>query len=287
MTYTIKILLIIITAAPFAFLQAQNQIEEKKAELELLRKEISQLENDIAEKSEKEKESFEILENYNKQAHLLNKIILKLIKKEAAQKKGIKNLRTEIKSIESEIKILMDNYAKYVVALYKKGPYNELESIVNAESVRQALVRIQYLQKFSERRKIDLEQYYSKKQELMAARVKLESEQKRLENLVADKEVEEKQLKSKLGERKQILASIKKDREVLRKDLSAKVKSHEQIKSLVAKLVAEEEKKKRELEIQRQKGQPCPAPIYGSSLIGAGLPRSTPDGRSGLKAFSG
>jgi septal ring factor EnvC (AmiA/AmiB activator) len=252
MTYTIKILLIIVTVAPIAFLQEQNQIEEKKAELQLLRNEISQLEEDISQKSAKEKESFEILENYNKQAHLLNKLILKLIRQEAAQKKEIKILRTEIKSIESDIKILMDNYAKYVVALYKKGPYNELESIVNAESVRQALVRIQYLQKFSERRKIDLEQFYDKKQELIVTRAKIESEQKRLEKLVAEKEVEEKQLKSKLGERKRILASIKKDQEVLKKNLSVKVESQKQIESLVAKLVAEVERKKREKELQKQ-----------------------------------
>lgn len=253
MTHTIKILLIIITAAPFAFLLAQSQIEEKKAELESLRKEISQLEEDISQKSAKEKESFEILENYNKQAHLLNKLILKLIKQEAAQKKEINNLRAEIKSIEIEIKILMDNYAKYVVALYKKGPYKELESIFNAESVRQALVRIQYLQKFSDRRKIDLEKFYSKKQELIATRAKLESEQKRLEKLVAEKEGEEKQLNNKLNERKRILVSIKKDKEVLRKNLSAKVEAHEQIKSLVANLVAEEERKQREKQLERQK----------------------------------
>jgi septal ring factor EnvC (AmiA/AmiB activator) len=252
MTYTIKILLIIVTVAPIAFLQEQNQIEEKKAELQLLRNEISQLEENISLKSAKEKESFEILENYNKQAHLLNKLILKLIRQEAAQKKEIKILRTEIKSIESDIRILMNNYAKYVVALYKKGPYNELESIVNAESVRQALVRIQYLQKFSERRKIDLEQFYNKKQELIVARAKIESEQRRLEKLVAEKEADELQLKIKLSERKQILASIKKDKEVLRTNLSVKVESQKQIESLVAKLVAEVERKKREKELQKQ-----------------------------------
>lgn len=253
MTYTLKILLIIITVTSLTFPQEQNRLDEKKAELLLLRNEISQLEEDLSQKSAREKESFEILENYTKQAHLLNKIIIKLIKQETKQQNEINTLRTEIKSIEGEIKILMDNYAKYVVALYKKGSYNELESIVNAESVRQALVRIQYLQKFSERRKIDLEQFYSKKQELILSRAKLETEQRKLEKLVADKEADEQQLKKKLGERKQILASIKKDREVIRKNLAAKLTSHDRIKSLVAKLVAEEERKIREKEIRNQK----------------------------------
>jgi len=238
MSYTFKILLIIITVTSNVFPQEKNQLDEKKAELLFLRNEISQLEEDISQKSEKEKESFEILENYNKQAHLLNKLIIKFIKQETAKKKAIKSLRTKIKSIESEIKLLMDNYAKYVVALYKKGSYNELESIVNAESVRQALVRIQYLQKFSERRKLDLDQFYIKKQNLITSRAKLELEQRRLEKLVAEKEADKLQLKVKLGERKKILASIKKDREVIRKNLSAKLSSHDQIRSLVAKLVA-------------------------------------------------
>jgi len=253
MTYIFKIFLIFIAITPFAFLQEQNQLEVKKAELLLLRNEISQLEEDLSQKSAKEKESFEILENYNKQAHLLNKIIVKLIKQERAQEKDINILRAEIKSIESDIKILMNNYAKYVVALYKKGQYNELESIYNAESVRQALVRIQYLQKFSERRKIDLEQFYDKKQELNTARAKLETEQIRLEKLVAEKETDEQQLKSKLGNRKQILASLKKDQEAIQKNLSAKIESHDQIKSLVAMLVAEAEKKKKERELQNKK----------------------------------
>ena len=54
MTYNLKILFIILTVTPIAFLHGQNQIEEKKAELQLLRNEISQLEKDISKKSAKE-----------------------------------------------------------------------------------------------------------------------------------------------------------------------------------------------------------------------------------------
>ena len=253
MNYSLKILLLILTVTPFAYPQDQNQLEEKKAELVLLRNEISQLEDELSQKSAKEKESLEILENFNQQAHLLNKIIIKLLKQENAQRKEIKSLQKEIKSIEAEIKILMDNYSKYVVALYKKGQYNELESIFNAESVRQAFVRIQYLQKFSERRKIDLEQFYNVKQKLIVSKAQLETERKQLEKLVAEKEADEKQLKNKLIERKKIFESISKDKEVLKKNLAAKIQSHDQIKSLVAKLVADEERKRREKELQNKK----------------------------------
>ena len=64
MNYSLKILLLILTVTPFAYPQDQNQLEEKKAELVLLRNEISQLEDELSQKSAKEKESLEILENF-------------------------------------------------------------------------------------------------------------------------------------------------------------------------------------------------------------------------------
>ena len=142
MMTTHKILFFTLLLSSFLFSQDGDQIEEKKSQLFLLRNEIAQLENELSHKTQKEKESFEALENYNKQAFLLNKVINKLRKEEAILQREITILEKETKSIEEEINLLKDNYAKYVVALYKKGTYNELESIINAESLRQAVVRI-------------------------------------------------------------------------------------------------------------------------------------------------
>ncbi len=78
MTNTHKILILTLLLSSFLFSQDGDQIEEKKSELFLLRNEIVQLENELSKKTQKEKESFEALENYNKQAFLLNKVINKL-----------------------------------------------------------------------------------------------------------------------------------------------------------------------------------------------------------------
>ena len=245
MKFLFKILSVILVLSSLAHLQEKFQIEEKRAELFQIRNEISQLESDLSKKSEKEKESFEALENYNKQAFLLNKIINKFRNEEAAIQKGIEILEKKIISTEDEIDLLMHNYAVYVVALYKKGVYLEIENVINAESLRQALVRIQYLHKFSERRKFDLEELKVKKQELFAAKTKLEFEKQRKKLLVAAKESDEKRLKMKLEEGKKILASIKKDKDELKKIIDVKKQSHEKIKSLVAKLVKEAERKEK------------------------------------------
>jgi septal ring factor EnvC (AmiA/AmiB activator) len=236
----------------FLFPQEEDQIEEKKSQLFFLRNEIAELENELSQKTKKEKESFEALENYNKQAFLLNKVINKLRKEEAIQQKEITNLEKEIKSIEEEINLLKDNYAKYVLALYKKGTYNELESIVNAESLRQAVVRIHYLRKFSERRKFDLEEFKIKKQKLYKVKTQVELEKRKKALLVAEKKSDEGQLKNKLDERRRVLSSIKKDKAELLKTLTVKKQSQEQIKSLIAKLVEDAERRKREEELNRK-----------------------------------
>ena len=244
MTTKHKILILTLLLSSFLFPQDEEQIEEKKSQLYNLRNEISQLENELSQKTQKEKESFEALENYNKQAFLLNKVINKLRKEEAIQQKEITNLEKKIKSIEEEINLLKDNYANYVVALYKKGTYNELESIVNAESLRQAVVRIHYLRKFSERRRFDLEEFKFKKQELFKVKTKVEFEKRKKAILVAEKKSDEKQLKSKLEKRRTVLSSITKDKAELQKTLTVKKQSQEQIKSLIAKLVEEAERRK-------------------------------------------
>jgi len=254
MKATLNILFLTLLLSSFIFPQDEDQIEEKKSQLFQLRNEIAQLENELSQKSQKEKESFEALENYNKQAFLLNKVINKLRKEEAIQQKEITRLGKEIKSIEEEIDLLKNNYAKYVVALYKKGSYNELESIVNAESLRQALVRIQYLRKFSEKRKYDLQEFNLKRQKLFSAKSKMEIEKRKKAILVAEKKSDEKQLKSKLEKRRTILSSIAKDKAELQKTLNVKKQSQEQIKSLIAKLV-EEAERKRKLLLASKKGE--------------------------------
>ena len=247
-----QILILTLLLSSLLFPQEEDQIEKKKSELFLLRNEIVQLENELSQRTQKEKESFEALENYNKQAFLLNKVINKLRKEEAIQQKEISNLEKKIISIEEEINLLKDNYAKYVLALYKKGTYNELESIVNAESLRQAVVRIHYLRKFSERRKFDLEEFKIKKQKLFKVKTKVEFEKRKKALLVAEKKSDEGQLKNKLDERRRVLSSIKKDKAELLKTLTVKKQSQEQIKSLIAKLVEEAERRKREEELKRK-----------------------------------
>ncbi|MFZ0456144.1 MAG: hypothetical protein WAM24_20515, partial [Ignavibacteriaceae bacterium] len=134
------IFLIILSAAINILPQDREKIEVKKNELSDLKNEISRLEDELKQKTEKEKESFEVLENYNKQNYLLRKLIRKLKSQENAKQKEIDKSSLIIKTIEKQILILKKNYSKYVIAIYKYGRVNELASLLDAESVEQALI---------------------------------------------------------------------------------------------------------------------------------------------------
>ena len=236
---------------------AQNEkIEEKQEELSLIKAEISRLENELSQKKAEEKKSYSVIENLEKQSFLLNKLINALKKEERNKQYQINSTRNDIKETEKEIKQLKENYARYVVAIYKKGPYNELESIINSESMQQAVLRIQYLKKFSEKRKSDLEDLKSKKNELSELRDRLEKEKNEKVALEAQKKEEQDGLKSKLNERNKVLKTIKKDKNVLLGSLNAKKEAQSKIENLIAALIEEAERKRRETELASKDGNP-------------------------------
>ncbi len=231
-----------------------KKIEEKQEELSLIKAEISRLENDLSEKKAEEKKSYSVIENLEKQSFLLNKLINALKREERNKQTQINSTRNGIKETEKEIKQLKENYSRYVIAIYKKGPYSEIESIVNSESMQQAVLRVQYLKKFSEKRKTDLDGLKNKKNELSELKNKLEKEKQEKVILTEQKKEEQDGLKSKLGEKNKILKSIKKDKNVLLSSLTAKKDAQSKIENLIAALIEEAERKRKETEFASKEG---------------------------------
>jgi septal ring factor EnvC (AmiA/AmiB activator) len=246
--YILLALLIITLISPQDY-----TISEKEAELSLIKNEIQELEKELGEKSSAEKRSFEAVDNLGKQGFLINKVINSLRVEINAKQKGIDNTKKKLSKTESEIKILMDSYARYIVALYKKGSYNELEALVDASSLQQALLRLHYLQEFSEKREKDLEKLEYKRTELADLKRKLEFEKRQKSDLTANKEKEYEALQIKLNERKSILAALQNNTRELRKNISVKKESQKQIEELIVQLIeAERIRKEAELKNENQ-----------------------------------
>ncbi len=230
------------------------QIDTRKEELSKLKDEISRLENELSQKNKKEKKTLEDLDNISKQNFLVNKLLTNLRREEAQKEIEIRNSVSNIASIEKEIDQLQKNYAKYVTATYKNGTHTEMETILDANSFQQAVVRLEYLKRFSVSREKDLVKLEENKTKLIKAKEKLIVEKKEKQELSKQKEVEEKSLSQKLKSQKSILAEIKKDKKKIAKSVNDKRKSEQKIRDLIVKMVEEAEaKRKREEEELRLK----------------------------------
>lgn len=251
MVTSLKYLTLIFTLVFECFPQT-GDIQEKESELSSIKTEIRNLEKELDSKSAAQRKSFESIENLNRQNFLINKILGELRKEINNKQNEIISIEKIIAQIESEIKILKDNYAKYVIAVYKKGSYNELESLINSSSLQQAVMRTYYLQVFSKQREKDLIKFQNKKNELAEAMLFLEKERAEKSILAKSKDDEKKILTVKLNDRKKILKSIEKNKSELKKLITAKKDAQKKIENLIAQLVEEAERRKRESELNNK-----------------------------------
>jgi len=245
MVTNLKYLILFFCFSNFILPQSKD-ILQKESELSSIKTEIENLEKELTSKSASQKKSFEAVENLTKQNYLLNKIINGLRSEIKEKDNEIKKIEKIITLTELEIKSLQDNYAKYVVAVYKKGQYNELESLIDAASFQQVIMRTYYLQVFSTKRGEDLIKLQIKKEELAESKSLLKKERNKKVALIEKKDSEKKVLTQKLNERNRALKSIEKNKKELNKLIAAKKESQKKIEQLIVELIEKESKENKE-----------------------------------------
>jgi septal ring factor EnvC (AmiA/AmiB activator) len=127
-----------------------------------------------------------------------------------------------------------------VKAIYKKGQYNELESLFDAASLQQAVMRSYYLQAFAKQREKDLTKLKDKRSELDESKTLLRKDRNEKLLLAKARDDEKKVLTQKLNERKAALNSIKKNNNELKKILAAKKDAQKKTEQLIAQLIEKE-----------------------------------------------
>ena len=237
-------LIILFTTASISA-QEKNRINQKQNELTRIREEISSLESQLKLKTRKERESYNVLENYNRQSFLIRSLINKLKSEEQLRENQISDNENKISNLQTDIKILKSNYSKYVVSVYKHGAEDEWASVLDAESFEQALLRYKYLKRFSESRVKDLNRLKEKKDSLIVVKEQLENEKEEKIQLAAQKQQEENNLETKKNERKGILKAIRNDKTALLSEIDAKKNAEVKIKDLINKLIEEAEIKRK------------------------------------------
>jgi septal ring factor EnvC (AmiA/AmiB activator) len=230
-----------------------EEIKKKQSQLSRLRKEISGYEKKIKDRERKERATLDLLDTYDRQTALLRKLIADLHREERSLQTGIETTRRTIDELNGQLTFLKRQYASYVTAAYKYGQTYDLELLLSSKSLNQALVRAEYLKRFSNQRKNDLEKIDARRDSHEEQRELLQRQLSEQRDLIAEKSKEEDRLLQKTSKRKSLLAEIRRDKKNYRKEVNRKLQAAKDMEQLISRLIdAERTKKERTVSRPRE-----------------------------------
>lgn len=258
-------LVALVVAASLTSGGADEEIKKKQEELARLRKEIESFEKRIRESERRESATLELLDNYDRQAILLKRLVASLRDDEKKLQRRIDTTRARISELRGQVSFLRGHYAQYVRSAYKYGRTYDLELLLSSRSINQALIRAQYLQRFSEQRRSDLAKLTTKQEEIEQQNLLLQLQLDKQHEIIAEKSKEEARLRASMKQRKQVLADIRKNKKNYQREIERKRIAARDIQQLIEKLIEEERvRREREEARARERKEAIPAPVSGS-----------------------
>ncbi|HZV11601.1 MAG TPA: peptidoglycan DD-metalloendopeptidase family protein, partial [Candidatus Kapabacteria bacterium] len=221
-------------------------VREKKSELARLRAQIESYQNQLDRLSKTEHSSVKAFEAYSRQAHLLKNLIEELNGEEERLTNDIAETQQQITSSQQTLKELKAQYARAVVALYKRGTEGDLEVLLSSHNINEAVERSEYLRQFTIYRQRLAENIQGTVADLQEQQSLLTQQRDEKASIAEEKQQEQQRLTERATERSELIDKIRADKSSLKETLVRAQKSSREIESLINNLVSREiERKKR------------------------------------------
>lgn len=221
-------------------------VSAKKSELARLRAQITSYENQLAKLERTEHSSLSKLDAYTRQTHLLRTLIANLNGEEQRLTRDIEATSAEIASSERQLREMKAQYARAVTALYRRGTQSDLEMLLTAHSMTEAIERGEYLRRFSEMRGRLAENIQSTVTALRDQQSALTEQRDEKAAAAAEKAQQQNYLASQATRRAQLIDKIRSDKSSLRQTLTRAKQSSRAIESLIEKLVVREQSRRKQ-----------------------------------------
>ncbi len=244
MRSAILVLLMLAFCAWTAAEARQDEIKKKKSQLEKLRSDISSVEQRIKEKEKKEHATLGLLDAYDHQASLIRRLIQKLHEEEQSLQQDIDSTRERIAELSGQVSFLKKQYAEYVTAAYTRGRSYDIELLFSSASVNQMLIRSEYLKRFTDQRRQDINKIEDQRTELQQQNQRLQQQLTEQRQLINEKSSEEGKLAQRTKKRKVMLAAIRKDKNTIKQEMARKLQAAKELEELISTLIEQERQKK-------------------------------------------
>lgn len=248
---------------------ATDEIKKRQAELQSLRDQIKQFEEKLQRQSRSEKSTLELLDTYDRKATLLRTLIARLRAEELELQGTIEKTRSDIQQLESQLGHLQKQYAHYVASAYKSGQLHDVELLVASRSINELYIRAEYLRRFSDQRKADMERIRLKKDRIEDTQAKLQEQLSDERRVLAEKGAEEDRLALLVADRRDVLQQIRKDKRNVQREIDRKLQSAKDLEKLVSDLIEQDRIKKERRAAEQQRTGKLPQPPVAAGVFEA------------------
>ncbi len=235
--FLLSLIFIGMTSVMWSQSTQQEKLEQRKAQIQ---QEIRDNEKLLQSVKSKEKSAMNVFMIQK------NKIRLKeiLINTTEKQSKLLANdmyiNQMKINKLNKELSILKEDYAKMILKSYKsRSEQSRAMFILSSENFLQAYKRAQYLKQYTNFRKAQGEEIYSKSTELIDYNKKLNVQKIAKQKLIVENEKEKAGLVKEKLEQEKLVNSIKKDKNRIVSDIRKKQRESKTIDKQIDRLIRE------------------------------------------------
>lgn len=235
--FLLSLIFIGMTSVMWSQSTQQEKLEQRKAQIQ---QEIRDNEKLLQSVKSKEKSAMNVFMIQK------NKIRLKeiLINTTERQTKLLANdmyiNQMKINKLNKELKLLKEDYAKMILKSYKsRSEQSRAMFILSSENFLQAYKRAQYLKQYTNFRKAQGEEIYSKSTELIDYNKKLNVQKIAKQKLIVENEKEKAGLVKEKLEQEKLVNSIKKDKNRIVSDIRKKQRESKTIDKQIDRLIRE------------------------------------------------
>lgn len=216
----------------------KEQLQKQNAEL---KKQIAQINTDLAKTRSESKLSVAYLDNVNKKLMLREKVYNNTQKEKRFIEDEIYLRQLEINRQNRELKVLRDNYAKVLVNAYKnKGVQNKVTFILSAKNLGEAIRRVQYLKQYSDYQDKKAAEITDAAAQIKRTITQRQNSVKEKANLLVSQQKDLVTINAERAQKEQLVADFKKNESKLTAELRQKQTQSKALEGQIRAIIAEE-----------------------------------------------
>jgi septal ring factor EnvC (AmiA/AmiB activator) len=280
-----NIILFLLISISIARSDVDDQLKNNRKQLNRVQEQINSLRKEIAKTDIKASSTLEQIKILDKEIALLTKSSRLLNNEVGLLSKKIEITRDQLQVNRRKLRVLKDQYRNRVVHLYKHGKIQNIELLLNAESINEALVRYKYLQFFNDQEKQAIQKIKYRVENIQSLEQQLSLDHQTQRKALDKKERQQSKSLARKNEKKVKVERLKWNSQNLNKQLKSAEEEYQKLYEIIVAL--ERQRRLREergettqeyalnlKDIKKNKGK-LPWPVKGTILHKYGKQRDS------------